>query len=208
MVQQALVFYDNNTVSDLYSQLFVNELFGSIRSILINNEPWFIGKEVCDILGYVNSRDALRVHVYDECKSAVAIHDGSQRRNVAIINEAGLYQLIFSSKMPNARQFQLWVYSEVLPTMRQIGFTNSMSILREELDILHNRLDNTECDKQYYKRQYNVLNGEHNRLEKDYNTLEDKYNKICKDYNELDNNYDTLVDQFQYVIDNNDIKYY
>ena len=114
-------------------QLFTNQLFGSVRVLNINGEPWFIGNEIASILGYQNTRDALIVHVFEEDKNTVAIHDGIPGNpNKVIINESGLYSLIFGSKLPAAKEFKHWVTSEVLPTMRKIGFNRSMQILTEE----------------------------------------------------------------------------
>ena len=84
-------------------------------------EPWFVGKDVAAALGYQNPRDALATHVEDEDKAGVAIHDGSQKRNMTIINESGLYALVLSSKLPTAKAFKRWVTSEVLPAIRRHG---------------------------------------------------------------------------------------
>lgn len=103
-------------------QIFSNEKFGEIRSMMIDDEPWFIGKDVAVILGYSNSRDALGTHVDDEDKNTVEIHDGNPGNpNMTIINESGLYSLIFSSKLESAKAFKRWVTSEVLPTIRKTG---------------------------------------------------------------------------------------
>lgn len=101
--------------------IFENESFGKVRTIMIDNEPWFIGKDVAEKLGYKNSRDALIAHIDNEDKSDVGIHDGSQNRKMVIINESGLYSLILSSKMPNAKKFKRWVTSEILPEIRKSG---------------------------------------------------------------------------------------
>ncbi len=95
--------------------------FGVIRGIKINGEPRLVGKDVADVLGYSNSRDALAKHVDEEDKAAVAIYDGSQNRNMITINESGLYSLVLSSKLPGARKFRRWVTSEVLPSIRKHG---------------------------------------------------------------------------------------
>lgn len=103
-------------------QIFNNEEFGNVRSLMIDNEPWLVGKDVAEALGYSNPRDALSKHVDEEDKrSNVAIHDGSQNRNMIIINESGLYALVFGSKLPSAKKFKHWVTSEVLPTLRKTG---------------------------------------------------------------------------------------
>lgn len=102
-------------------KVFENEEFGRVRTVSVNDEPWFVGKDVAEILGYSNPRDALAKHVDNEDKATVAIHDGSQNRNQTIINESGLYSLILSSKLPKAKAFKHWVTSEVLPTIRKTG---------------------------------------------------------------------------------------
>lgn len=102
-------------------QIFNNPEFGKIRAIEIDGEPWFVGKDVAEILGYSNPRDALSNHVDDEDKATVAIHDGSQNRNVNIINESGLYCLVLSSKLESAKRFRKWVTKEVLPSIRKTG---------------------------------------------------------------------------------------
>ncbi|EAF3984347.1 phage repressor protein/antirepressor Ant, partial [Listeria monocytogenes] len=92
-----------------------------VRTVFIENEPHFIGKDVAKVLGYSNSRDALKRHVFLKNKGVVK-HDslgGSQ--NLTAINEAGLYQLIFKSKLESAERFQDWVTSEVLPSVRKHG---------------------------------------------------------------------------------------
>lgn len=103
-------------------QLFVNkELELEVRAVEINGEGWLVGKDVAEVLGYSNSRDALSNHVDDEDKSSVAIYDGRQNRNMTIINESGLYSLVLSSKLPGAKKFKRWVTSDVLPSIRKHG---------------------------------------------------------------------------------------
>lgn len=93
-----------------------------VRSLLINSEPWFVGKDVADVLGYKNQNDALSKHVDGEDKDTIAIRDSIGRnRNTPIINESGLYSLVLSSKLPSAKKFKRWVTSEVLPTLRKTG---------------------------------------------------------------------------------------
>lgn len=94
-----------------------------IRVLKINNEPWFVGKDVATILGYSNTRKALIDHVDDEDKKdGVTIRDSMGRSQLAVvINESGMYSLILSSKLPNAKKFKRWVTSEVLPAIREDG---------------------------------------------------------------------------------------
>lgn len=104
-------------------QIFKNKEFGEIRTVEINNEPWFVGKDIAGVLGYSNHRKALIDHVDDEDKTdGVTIRDSMGReQNPILINESGLYSLILSSKLPNAKRFKKWVTSEVLPTIRKHG---------------------------------------------------------------------------------------
>ncbi|WP_125607317.1 phage antirepressor [Lapidilactobacillus bayanensis] len=93
----------------------------SVRTLSINNEPYFVGKDVADILGYERSDNAIRNHVDDEDKLTHHISASGQKRNMTVINESGLYSLILSSKLPSAKEFKRWVTSEVLPTIRKHG---------------------------------------------------------------------------------------
>ena len=103
-------------------QLFINkELELEVRAVEINGEGWLVGKDVAEVLGYSNSRDALSNHVDDEDKASVAIYDGRQNRNMTIINESALYSLVLSSKLPGAKKFKRWVTSDVLPSIRKHG---------------------------------------------------------------------------------------
>lgn len=110
-------------------KIFTNDNFGSVRTVLIDDEPYFVGKEVAKILGYSNSSKAVSSHVDEEDKRFIMINIAdSQNGNVptgktktAIINESGLYSLIFSSKLPKAKEFKHWVTSEVLPTICKTG---------------------------------------------------------------------------------------
>ena len=102
-------------------QVFSNAEFGSVRSIMVNNEPYFVGKDVAEILGYSRTADAIKVHVDKEDKGVCEMQTPGGVQNVTIINESGLYSLILSSKMPNAKKFKRWVTSEVLPAIRKHG---------------------------------------------------------------------------------------
>ena len=102
-------------------QIFNSPDFGQVRIVQQNGEPWFIGKDVAEILGYSNTPKAIRDHVDDEDKLTERIVLSGQNREVAIINESGLYSLILSSKMPKAKEFKRWVTSEVIPAIRKHG---------------------------------------------------------------------------------------
>lgn len=97
--------------------------FGEIRSMMIDKEPWFVAADVCGILGISNNRDAVLRLDEDEKKDGVAITDTVGRKNFAtLINESGIYTLVFQSRKPEARTFRKWVTSEVLPNIRKHGF--------------------------------------------------------------------------------------
>ena len=99
-------------------QIFKNAELGSVRSTMINGEPYFVGKDVAEILGYKDTSDAMRRHVDDEDKLTRCFTDSGQSREMYVINESGLYSLILSSKLPTAKR---WVTSEVLPAIRRHG---------------------------------------------------------------------------------------
>lgn len=102
-------------------KIFKNSEFGEIRTVEIDGEPWFVSKDMADILGYTNTAKAIRDHVDDEDKLTERIVLSGQNREVIFINESGLYSLILSSKLPTAKAFKRWVTSEVLPSIRKHG---------------------------------------------------------------------------------------
>ena len=101
-------------------EVFKNEEFGEVRTVLINNEPYFVGKDVALILGYTNPQKALRDHIDEEDKTRNESFTVNGTQGI-LINESGLYSLILSSKLPNAKKFKHWVTSEVLPAIRKHG---------------------------------------------------------------------------------------
>ena len=105
-------------------QVFNNDEFGSIRTVIIENEPWFVGKDVAEVLGYTNPSKALSDHVDTEDKLNNETLLSLGQRGGWLINESGLYSLILSSKLPKARKFKRWVTSEVLPAIRKTGSYN------------------------------------------------------------------------------------
>lgn len=102
-------------------RVFENKKLGSIRSVVIDGEPWFVGKDVAEILGYSNSSKALIDHVDEDDKLNNKSLSSLGQRGGWIINESGLYSLILSSKLPKAKEFKHWVTSEVLPSIRKHG---------------------------------------------------------------------------------------
>lgn len=115
-------------------KIFNNEEFGKIRTVTIDNEPWFVGKDVATALGYERATKAIQDHVDSEDKDEVPIQDSIGRmQKTPIISESGLYALIFGSKLESAKEFKHWVTSEVLPALRKTGGYNLQQPQGKEL---------------------------------------------------------------------------
>lgn len=123
-------------------QIFTSDIFGEIRTCQVNNQIMFVGKDVAQALGYSNTRDALSKHVDAEDKLESQIATSGQRRAIILINESGLYSLILSSQLPQAKAFKRWVTSEVLPAIRQTG---RYELTSKELRLLGSKAD--YCDE-------------------------------------------------------------
>ena len=104
-----------------------------VRTVVRDGEPWFVGKDVADILKYTNTAKAIRDHVDAEDKLTERFVLAGQNRNVIVINESGLYSLIVASKLPTAKDFKRWVTSEVLPTIRKHGAYMDMDVIEKTL---------------------------------------------------------------------------
>ena len=104
-------------------QIFTSDIFGEIRTCQVNNQIMFVGKDVATALGYKNPSNALQVHVDSEDKTSylIQVSGSNYKANTLFVNESGLYALILSSKLPQAKAFKRWVTSEVLPQIRQTG---------------------------------------------------------------------------------------
>lgn len=151
-------------------KIFENEAFGKVRVIERNNEPWFVGKDVAEILGYVRPAEAIRKHVdtEDTLKQRTLTNGGEQE--LLVINESGLYSLILSSKLPAAKQFKRWVTSDVLPAIRKTGSYGSEMKAKEVEAKLNNskaRLNNSRA------RMAALI------LKCAENTKSDNYKEIC-----------------------------
>lgn len=162
-------------------QLFSNEEFGSVRGIMIDGEPWLVGKDVASVLGYRDTSDAMKRHIDKEDRLTRCFTDSGQSREMYIINESGLYSLILSSKLPNAKRFKRWVTSEVLPTLRKTGkyeygsrkipqtYSDALRMLADEVDkneclvsenkkltdnntMLENKIDNNQYKVDFYNQ--------------------------------------------------------
>lgn len=117
-------------------QIFNSEEFGEIRTVTIDNEPWFVGIDVAKSLGYANPKNAVPKHVSEEDKLSTQIEYAGQRREITIINESGLYSLIFGSKLESAKRFKRWVTSEVLPAIRKTGSYQKPMTIAEQIQLL------------------------------------------------------------------------
>lgn len=100
---------------------FTNAEFGEIRTVLIDGEPWFVGKDIANALGFSNSRDAIKNHVFAEDKGVEKFDTLGGIQQLTVVNESGIYSLIFNSRLPSAKKFKHWVTSEVLPAIRKTG---------------------------------------------------------------------------------------
>lgn len=112
-------------------QVFNNEEFGQVRTVVQIEDIWFVAKDVAEVLGYNNTSKAIQMHVDEDEKADLPIWDGRQNRNQKVINESGLYSLILSSKLPSAKKFKKWVTSEVLPSIRKHGAYMTDQVLEQ-----------------------------------------------------------------------------
>lgn len=129
--------------------VFNNEEFGEVREITINDEPWFIGKDVAKALGYSNTKDAILTHVDEDDKRVIQRSEITTldvpNRGMTIINESGMYALIFGSKLDLAKKFKRWVTHDVLPSIRKTGIysvhTVNVTMMMEKIENLENMVN-------------------------------------------------------------------
>ena len=153
--------------------IFNNELFGSVRTMMIDDNPWFVGKDIAEALGYKNISDALGKHVDDDDKIQIAKRDLQNcddigTKGAVLINESGVYSLIFGSKKPEAKAFKKWVTSEVLPQLRMSGVYITESATQESIDYqalygknrIYNTFLNTVDLEAEYQRFYEMSKAE------------------------------------------------
>ena len=139
-------------------QVFNSPEFGDIRAVEVSGEPWFVGKDMAEALGYQNPQRAIREHVDDEDKGVTEMVTPGGKQSLPIINESGVYSLIFSSRLEKAREFKRWVTSVVLPSIRKHGayiapqtqpqglepFTAALETLTAAVQTLTRRMDAVE----------------------------------------------------------------
>lgn len=114
-------------------QVFKNQEFGSVRTLVVNDEPWFVGKDIAESLGYTATEKAIRTHIDGDDKGVTEMDTPGGKQKVVIINESGLYSLVLSSKLPSAKKFKRWVTSEVLPALRKTGQYQVKELSGQEL---------------------------------------------------------------------------
>lgn len=144
-------------------QIFKSPEFGQLRTIIKDDEIWFVGKDVASVLGYSNPPKAIRDHVDEDDKLTERIVLSGQNREVIIINESGLYSLVLSSKLPSAKEFKRWITKEVIPSIRKYG-----GYIAKPL----NQLDILEQSIQIMKEQQRRLEEHDNRLAKIESNIE------------------------------------
>lgn len=184
----------------------MNEIFNfqgqQVRTVTINGEPYFVGKDVAEVLGYQRADNAIRNHVDDDDKLTHQFSASGQKRNMTIINESGLYALILGSKLPQAKEFKRWVTSEVLPTIRKHGAYLTDSKIEEVLlspDTIINlatQLKNERAEKEQLKIELEEARKQTSYLDlilqtkdqltttqiaQDYGMSASKFNQLLKD---------------------------
>ena len=151
--------------------IFENPEFGRVRSVEIDGEPWLVGKDVAQALGYTNPQKAIRDHVDEEDKGVNEMFTPGGKQEIAIINESGLYSLVLSSKLPGAKQFRRWVTSEVLPAIRKKGgYTHepksAMEMLRLQSQAMFELDDRMTALEEKVDNQMTIDHGQQRQLQR------------------------------------------
>ncbi|MDC5694323.1 Bro-N domain-containing protein [Mammaliicoccus sciuri] len=147
-----------------------------VRTVVVNEEPYFVGKDVAKILGYKRTADAIKQHVDSEDKGVGKIQTPGGLQKTTLINESGLYSLIFSSKLDSAKRFKRWVTSEVLPQIRKQGFYMTNSLVQEIVDnpqVIHYLAEQVAMINENNKEQLNQLETIDKKIEGEYVTPQD-----------------------------------
>ena len=155
-------------------QIFNNPEFGDIRTVVIDGEPWFVGRDVCKSLGYTDVKAGTRKNVDEEDKRVCPVDTPSGNQNMTIINESGLYSLIFGSKLESAKKFKKWVTSEVLPTIRKTGqygqarlpmtIPEQIQIIAQGYGELHEEVKTIKKDLEDFKNDMPILGIEETKI--------------------------------------------
>lgn len=161
-------------------QIFNNSEFGEIRTLIIDGEPWFVGNDIAGILNYKDKYSALRKNVDDDDKRLCPIGSTSGRQDTTVINESGLYSLIFGSKLESAKKFKKWVTSEVLPSIRKTGTyggtlpKNPVELLElhneaikhvdKKVDEVDTKVEDVKADLENFKQEMPIFGVDENRI--------------------------------------------
>ena len=148
-------------------QIFNSSEFGRVRTVVIDNEVWFVGKDLADALGYSNTRDAVSKHVDDEDKLVSQFATSGQIRNMTVVNESGLFSLVVDSSLPMAKKFRKWITSEVIPQIRKTGSygvpqtsAGQIQLLAQGHVELEQKIDAVNDDFQNFKTDLPMLPAE------------------------------------------------
>ena len=183
-------------------RVFNNKEFGDVRTVTIDGEPWFVGKDVAEILGYADPNKAIAMHVDEDDKLNDKSASSLGQRGGWLINESGLYSLILSSKLPNAKRFKHWVTSEVLPSIRKTGQYQMPNLSKEMQAIvlldtrtvqMEQRMDKLEFDIPLYGSEADELSNHVKR--KGVQILGGKKSEAYKDSNIRSKVYRDIYDQ-------------
>lgn len=153
-------------------QIFSNPEFGQVRTVEIEGEPWLVGKDVAQALGYTNPQKAIRDHVDDDDRGVNEMVTPGGKQMVPIINESGLYSLVLSSKLPGAKRFRRWVTSEVLPALRKQGnYTmptpkSAMEMLRLQSQAMFELDDRVSTLEDKVENQMTIDHGQQRQLQR------------------------------------------
>lgn len=150
-------------------EIFKNREFGEIRTVTMDGAPWFVGKDVADILGYQNGSRDINRHVDEEDRHKIMLFDGNQDKETIIINESGLYSLILSSKLATAKRFKHWVTSEVLPQIRRTGSYQRRLTPEEMMRIQLGMVDDHENRIEHLENTMTIDYGQQQELKKAVN---------------------------------------
>lgn len=162
-------------------KIFKNEEFGEVRSLSVDSDPWFVGKDVARALGYGEGKslnNAIARHVDEEDKGVTEMVTPGGKQNVIIINESGLYSLVLSSKLPTAKKFKRWVTSEVLPTLRRTG---TYSIQHDPMQALRLMFEATEQIEARVTQLESVQTISQNEYSEIGTRIQKRINNVIKD---------------------------
>ena len=150
-------------------EIFKNREFGEIRTVTVEGEPWFVAKDIADILGYQNGSRDINRHVDEEDRHKIMLFDGNQNKETIIINESGFYSLILSSKLASAKRFKHWVTSEVLPQIRKTGTYQKPMTPQEMMRVQLGMIDGHEERITHLEHTMTIDYGQQQELKKAVN---------------------------------------